>query len=215
MIVASLCRIVINVRFGVPESIITDNRENLNSHFMREICEQFKITHRNSIAYRPQKNGVVKAANKIIKKILRKMIDSHRGWHEMFPYALLGSRTTVRTSIGGSSYLLLYGTEAVILAEVEIPSVRIIQEAELTDAEWRMIRGFNKRVRAIIFEIGQLVLKRIFPHQDEYKRKFALNLQGPYMVRKVVSRGVLVLSEMDGTEWPKPINLDAVKRYYV
>ncbi|XP_075109008.1 uncharacterized protein LOC142180818 [Nicotiana tabacum] len=44
------------------------------SHLMREICEQFKITHQNSTPYRPNANGVVEAANKDIKKILRKMI---------------------------------------------------------------------------------------------------------------------------------------------
>ena len=81
--------------FGVPESIINDNGANLNSHLMRDICEQFKITHRNSTAYRPQLNGPVEAANKNIKKILRKMIDNHRGWYEMFSYALLGYRTIV------------------------------------------------------------------------------------------------------------------------
>ena len=53
--------------FGVPESIITDNGANLNNHLMREICEQFKIAHRNSTAYRPQMNGAVEAANKNIK----------------------------------------------------------------------------------------------------------------------------------------------------
>ena len=77
-----------------------------------------------------------------------------------------------------------------------------------------MVRAFHKRVRARNFEVGQLVLKRIFPHQDEYKGKFAPNWQGPYMVRKVLSGGALVLSEMDGTVWPKPINSDVVKRYY-
>ena len=79
--------------------------------------------------------GAVEAANKNIKKILRKMIDKHRGWHEMLPYALLGYCTTVRTSIGATPYLLVYRTEAVIPAEVEIPSLRIIQEAELSNAE--------------------------------------------------------------------------------
>ena len=64
------------------------------------------------------------------------MIDKHRGWHEMLPYALLGYHTTVRTSIGATPYLLVYGTEAVILAEVEIASVRIIQEVELSNSEW-------------------------------------------------------------------------------
>ncbi|XP_055806891.1 uncharacterized protein LOC129875625 [Solanum dulcamara] len=229
-------------RFGIPDSIITDNGANLNSHLIKEICEQFKINHRNSTVYRPQMNGVVEAANKNIKKILRKMIGNHRGWHEMLSYALLGYRTTVRTSIGATPYLLVYGTEAIILAEVEIPSLRIIQEAELSNADWvrnriehwalidekrmtaichgqlyqqRMTRAFNKRVRLRTFEVGQLVLKCIFLHQDEYKGKFAPNWQGPYMVRKVLSRGALILSEMDGQEWPKPINSDAVKRYYI
>ncbi|XP_055826268.1 uncharacterized protein LOC129894600 [Solanum dulcamara] len=113
-------------RFGIPNSIITDNGVNLNSHLMKEICEQFKINHRNSTAYHPQMNGAVEAANKNVEKILRKMIGNHRGWHEMFPYALLGYRTTVRTSIGATSYLLVYGTEAVNPAQVEIPSLRII-----------------------------------------------------------------------------------------
>nr|XP_009803088.1 PREDICTED: uncharacterized protein LOC104248519 [Nicotiana sylvestris] len=37
---------------------------------------------------------------------------------------------------GETPYLLVYGTEVVIPAEIEIPSLRIIQEAELSDAEW-------------------------------------------------------------------------------
>ena len=45
-------------RFGVPEYIITDNGANLNIHLMRDICDQFKITRRNSTAYHPQMNGV-------------------------------------------------------------------------------------------------------------------------------------------------------------
>jgi len=51
-------------------------------------------------------------------------------------FALLGYRTTARTSIGATPYLLVYGTEAVIPAEVEIPSLRIIVEAEIEDSEW-------------------------------------------------------------------------------
>ncbi|XP_069150207.1 uncharacterized protein [Solanum lycopersicum] len=200
---------------------------------MKEISEQFKIIHRKSTAYRPQMNEAVEAANKNIKKISRKMIDKQ--------HALLVYRTIVRTSTGATPYLLVYGTEAVVPVEGEIPSLRIIQEAELSNAEWvskridqlvlidekrmvvvcygqlyrqRMTHAFHKRVRARNFEVGQLVLKRIFPHQDEYKGKFAPNCQGPYMVRKVLSGGVLVLSEMDGAVLPKPINSNVVNRYY-
>ncbi|XP_047256179.1 uncharacterized protein K02A2.6-like [Capsicum annuum] len=58
-------------QFRIPKSIITDNGANLNSNLMKETCEQFKIIHRNSTAYRPQMNGAVEAANKNIKKILK------------------------------------------------------------------------------------------------------------------------------------------------
>ena len=53
-------------RFGIPESIITDNGTNLNSDLMRSMCEKFKINHRNSTTYRPQMNGAGEAANKNI-----------------------------------------------------------------------------------------------------------------------------------------------------
>ncbi|XP_059306413.1 uncharacterized protein LOC132057838 [Lycium ferocissimum] len=224
-VVAEFVRNHIICRFGIPESIIIDNGANLNSHLMKDIYEQFKITHRNSTAYRPQMNGAVEAAIKNIKRILRKMTDNHKGWHEQLPYALRGYRTTVRTSTGATPYLLVYGIEAVIPVEVEIPSLRIIQEVELDNVEWvrarheqlalidekrmvaichgqlyrqRIARAFNKRVRTRLFHIRQLVLKRIFPHQDEYKGKFAPTWQGPYVIRKVLSGRAVVLAEIDG-----------------
>ncbi|XP_060182457.1 uncharacterized protein LOC132612143 [Lycium barbarum] len=177
------------------ESIITDNGANMNSHLMKDISEQFKITHRNSTAYRSRMSGAIDAANKNIKRILRKMVDNYKNWHEQLPYALLGYRTTTRTSTRATPYLLVYGTEAVIPADVEIPSLRVLQEAELKDAEWfknyyeqlamieekrmvtvchgqlyrqRMSRAFNKIVRTLLFQIRKFVLKRVFPHQEEY-----------------------------------------------
>ncbi|XP_059311724.1 uncharacterized protein LOC132063269 [Lycium ferocissimum] len=164
-VVVGFIRNNIICRFGIPESIITDNGANLNSGLMREICETFKITHRNSTPYRPQMNGAVEAANKNIKRILRKMIDNYRQWHEKLPLALLGYRTTVRTSTGATPYLLVYGTEAVLPAEVEIPSLRIIQEAELSDAKWvqnryeQLMLIDEKRMNAVCH--GQLYQNRM------------------------------------------------------
>ncbi|XP_060177931.1 uncharacterized protein LOC132607873 [Lycium barbarum] len=77
-VVADFVRNNIICCFGIPESLLTDNEVNLNSHSMKDICEHFKITHRNSTAYRPQMNEALEAANKNIKMILRKMTDNHR-----------------------------------------------------------------------------------------------------------------------------------------
>nr|XP_009588457.1 uncharacterized protein K02A2.6-like [Nicotiana tomentosiformis] len=135
-VVADFVRDRIVCRFEVPESIITDNAANLNSDLMKAICETFMIKHRNSTAYKPRMNGAVEVANKNIKKILRKIVDNYKQWHEKLPFALLGYHTTVHTSTGETPYLLVYGNEVVIPTEVEIPSLRIIQEAEISDTEW-------------------------------------------------------------------------------
>ena len=80
-------------------------------------------------------NGAVESANKNIKKILVKMIDTYKDWHEYLPFALCAYRTFVRTSTGATSYSLLYGMEAVLPAEVEIRSLRILSLTELSEAE--------------------------------------------------------------------------------
>ncbi|XP_070008056.1 uncharacterized protein [Nicotiana sylvestris] len=132
----SLVRLSPLLQMGiVPKSIVIDNAANLNSDMMKAMCETFKIKHKNSTAYRSQRNGAVEAANKNIKKIVRYMVENHKQWHKKLPFALLGYRTIVRTSTRETPYMLVYGTKAVITAEVEIPSLGIIQEAELSDAE--------------------------------------------------------------------------------
>ncbi|XP_070015870.1 uncharacterized protein [Nicotiana sylvestris] len=171
-------------------------------------------------------------------------LNSHlmKEWHEKLPFALLGYRNTVRTSVGATPYLLVYGTEAVIPAEVEILSLRIVAEAEIDDDEWvktlleqlslidekglaavyhgqlyqkRMTRAYNKKVRHRKFKVGQMVLKHILPHQVEAKGKFAPNWQGPFVVTRVLPNGALYLTDIEGKCVDMTINSNAVKRYYV
>ena len=76
-------------------------------------------------------NGAVEAANKNVKKIVAKMIDTYKVWHEKLPFALHAYRTAVRTSIGATPFSLVYGMEAVLPIEVEISSLRVLMEAKL------------------------------------------------------------------------------------
>ncbi|XP_070015092.1 uncharacterized protein [Nicotiana sylvestris] len=166
------------------------------------------------------------------------MVQRSRQWHEKLPFALLG----YRTSVGATPYLLVYGAEAVIPAKVEITSLRIIAEAKIDDDEWvktrleqlslidekrlvvvchgqmyqkRKARAYNKKVHPRKFEVGQLVLKRILPHQAEAKGKFAPNWQGPFMVTRVLPNDALYLTDIKGKCVDMTINCDAIKRYYV
>ena len=82
--------------YGIPKRIILDNATNLNNKMMEKICEQFKIKHHNSVPYRPKMNGAIEATNKNVKKIMAKITDTYRDWHEKLPFALHAYRTAVR-----------------------------------------------------------------------------------------------------------------------
>lgn len=80
--------------------------------------------------------GAIEVANTNIKKMLRKMVDKYKHWHEKQPFALLGYCTVVRTSTRATTYVLAYGTKVFIPAKVEILPLWIIQEVELMDTKW-------------------------------------------------------------------------------
>ena len=51
------------------------------------------------------------------------------------PFALWGYRTSIRTVTGATPYYLTYGMEAVQPIELEVPSLRILLESEVREAE--------------------------------------------------------------------------------
>ena len=83
-------------RYGVPQAFVSDNGVHFKGR-AREVLDEFQIQVHKSTTYRPQTNGAVEAANKTIKTILEKTIQSVRDWHEQLPLALWGYRTSVRT----------------------------------------------------------------------------------------------------------------------
>lgn len=63
------------------------------------------------------------------------MVITYKDWHEILPFTLHGYHTSVHTSRGATPYSLVYGMEAVLHIEVEIPSMRVLMEAKLDEAE--------------------------------------------------------------------------------
>ena len=76
------------------------------------------------------------------------------------------------------------------------------------------MRAHDKKVYPRQFREGDLVLKKILPNQQDQKGKWAPNWDGPYVVKRAISRGALILTEMDGNDLPSSINSDVVKKYY-
>ena len=147
-------------------------------------------------------NDVVETANKNVKKIIAKAIETYKDWHEKLPFALHAYRTEVRTSTGATPYSLVYRMEAVLPIETEIPSLLVLREVKLEEAEWvqaryeqlnlieekrmkaichgqlyqkKMMRAHDKKVRPRQFQKGELVLKRIPQNQQDPRGKWSSN----------------------------------------
>ena len=132
--VATFIRSHIICRHGVPHELISDR----GVHFRGEVdtlLQRYGVQHHRSSAYRPQTNGAVEAANKNIKRILRKMIETSRDWSEKLPFALWAYRTSFRTSTEVTPYSLVYGMEAVLPVEIEMGSLRVGLEQQISEAE--------------------------------------------------------------------------------
>ena len=120
--VATFIKSHIIYRYGVPHELISDR----GVHFKGEVdtlLQRYGIQHHRSSAYRQQKNGAIEAANKNIKRILCKMIETSRDWSEKLPFALWTYRTFFRTSTGATPYSLVYGMEVVFPVEIEMGSL--------------------------------------------------------------------------------------------
>ena len=72
---AKFIRLHIIFRYGVPHELIDDR----GVHFRGQVdmlIQEYCIQHNRLSVYRPQTNGAVEAANKNIKRILRKMVET-------------------------------------------------------------------------------------------------------------------------------------------
>ena len=64
------------------------------------------------------------------------MVETFLDWSEKLPFALWAYRTSFRTSIGATLYFLVYGMEAVLLVEIEIGSLRVALEQQISEVDW-------------------------------------------------------------------------------
>lgn len=81
-------------------------------------------------------NGTVELANKNIKKILQKMTEAYRDWHEKLPFALLAYQTTIRPSTSMAQSSFVYSVEVIPSVELEVPSFKILMETRLEEVVW-------------------------------------------------------------------------------
>jgi transposase InsO family protein len=80
-------------RFGIPQTLTTDQETSFMSKEVRNFAELDKIKMLKSSPYYAQANGQAKSSNKTLIKLIKKKIeDNPRRWHEVLSEALWAHR---------------------------------------------------------------------------------------------------------------------------
>ena len=79
----------------------------------------------------------------------------------------------------------------------------------------RIVQAYNRKIKPGKIKEGDLVLKLIRPIMTDPRDKFKPSWEDPYLVKKLFSKGVAILSDLEGNEFKKPINLNKLKKYFL
>jgi hypothetical protein len=186
-------------RFGIPNSIITDLGSNLTSSEFFDFCEQKSIQIKYASVAHPRANGQVERANRMILEALRKKVfdknEKFAGkWIRELPCVVWSLRTQPSRALHGNTpFFMVYGSEAVLPADLKFGAPRLIfeniAEAEATRLEdvdileeerlntviqsaryqQTLRRYHDKAIRHRSFAVGDLVLRQILMGEGRHK----------------------------------------------
>jgi transposase InsO family protein len=116
-------------RFGVPNSIITDNGTQFTGKKFLNFCEDHHIHVDWAVVAHPMMNGQVERANVMILQGLKPRIYNNlnkfgKQWMKELPSVVWSLRATPIRATGFSSFFLVYGAEAVLPIDLEYGSPR-------------------------------------------------------------------------------------------
>ncbi|GJZ06096.1 reverse transcriptase domain-containing protein [Tanacetum coccineum] len=200
-------------RFGIPATIITDNGTRFG-------------------------NGAVERANKsLLRGIKTRLEKGGPAWAEEVPNVLWAHQTMKKTNNGETPFSLTYDTEAVIPAEIGMPTHRTSSVNEKTnDQEFRLNldllderreivairearykqqveKHYNKKVRHVQFKVGEFVLKRNEVSRATNTGKLGPTWEGPYKVIQAFQSEAYKLSNMEGEEIPRTWHACNLRRH--
>nr|GEY49861.1 reverse transcriptase domain-containing protein [Tanacetum cinerariifolium] len=227
-------------RFGIPREIISDNGKQFADNSFKDWCDKLNITQHFASVKHPQSNGLVERANRSLGEgIKARLGEGNKNWVEELPHVLWSHRTMIKSSHDDTPFSLTYGTEAVIPAEIGMPTYRttavdvvnndeelrlnldLLEErqelAAMSEAKSKskMMKYYNSMVRGVAFKPGDFVYRSNDASHAVAGGKLGPKWEGLYEVKDALGNGAYKLRSTDGTMLPRTWNVTNLKRCYL
>jgi len=83
----------------------------------------------HSTPFYPQGNGLAESSNKILIKIIKRLLENKKkSWDSKLKFSLWGDRVTTKRSLGVSPFQLVYGTKAIFPSQLALPVAKFFQD---------------------------------------------------------------------------------------
>ncbi|GJS51832.1 reverse transcriptase domain-containing protein [Tanacetum coccineum] len=215
-------------KFGLSGEIVSDNEKKFRDNPFKDSCEKLCIRQCFASVKHPQANGLVERANRSLGEGIKARLDERsKDWIGELSHVLWTHRTMIKSSNGETPFSLTYGTEAVIPAEIGMPTLRTaevdltkndealeinldlieekreqaaIQEAK---SKAKMEKYYNSKVRNTSFRPGDMVYRSNDASHAKDGGKLGPKWEGPYKVTESLGKGAYKL----GPKWEGPYEL--------
>nr|GEW56373.1 hypothetical protein [Tanacetum cinerariifolium] len=200
--------------FRLPRKIISDNGKQFQDDPFKDWCEKLCIRQHFASVKHPQTSGLVERANRSLGE-------------------------GIKASNRDTPFSLTYETEAVIPAEIGIPTLRTVkvklvgnnealeinldlleerrEEAAIREAKSKakMEKYYNSKVQNTSFKLRDLIYRNNDASRAEDTGKLGPKWEGPYKVTEALEKGAYKLKDRDGKQLPRTWNISNLKKCYI
>jgi transposase InsO family protein len=227
-------------RFGCPKELVSDRGTHFINSTIEKLLSKYMIKHRKSTPYHPRANGQTEKTNGILCKIITKTVQgSNTDWDQRVFDALWAYRTAYKVTTKSTPFQLVYGQEAILPIELEIPSLRIAIEHRMgalnsLQHRYAMLEKLNEtRAQAYLHTVAMQNRRKSFYdskltpktlHENDlvllydsrfqkFPGKFKMRWFGPYRILKAYENGSMELQDFEGKIHTTRYNGNRLKLY--
>jgi len=185
----------------------------------------------------PQTNGQIEFANQVLLRGLKRRLEKAKGtWADEVPSIVWAYHTTPQSTTKETPFSLVYGSDAMILVEIQESSPpfqkfvaeesnekkrvnldlldKVREEARIkAEALKRRVEYKQKsKLKPRQFQVADLVMRKAHPYQLE--NKLSPKWTGPFRVIEVLGNGAYRLETLEGGIIPRTWNEANLKFYF-
>ncbi|KAL1489526.1 hypothetical protein ABEB36_013483 [Hypothenemus hampei] len=201
----------LNVTYGRPKVIITDQGSSFTSKTFAEYCRNHFIRHNKVAVATPRANGQIERLNRSILAVLMTGVLEKDRWDQQIAKAQFAINNTVNSATGKTpSQMLLgyeprYGTDIPLKEEVQqvtgriedLVKTRLETLERVAELQRRQKMIFDKKRKpARIYKAGDIVVIRKMEGSTGQSRKLIPPFSQPMIIKKVLGHDRYLVTDM-------------------